>query len=40
MRGQLSETAFAKELAVVREALEAQRSAAHWREFLAAWPEA
>ena len=40
MRGQLSETAFAKELAVVREALEVQRSAAHWREFLAAWPEA
>lgn len=37
MRGQLSAKAHDTEVAVVRDHL-AQISAAHWREFLAAWP--
>ncbi len=37
MRGQLSDTAYAQEMSVVREALSARADAPHWHEFLAAW---
>jgi predicted PolB exonuclease-like 3'-5' exonuclease len=40
MRGQLDDASYAREMAAVRQALQAQSAAAHWREFLAAWPEA
>ncbi len=37
-RGQLQEAAYTREMALVRESLR-QAGAAHWSEFLAAWPE-
>jgi 3'-5' exonuclease len=40
MRGQLTDAAYAQEVALVRESLSAHADIAHWREFLAAWPEA
>jgi predicted PolB exonuclease-like 3'-5' exonuclease len=38
MRGHLAESAYAAEMALVRRSL-AENGAAHWREFLQAWPE-
>jgi hypothetical protein len=37
MRGQLSDSGYAQEMTVVREALSARAAAPHWHEFLAAW---
>jgi hypothetical protein len=37
MRGQLTASGYAEEVALVRKEL-AKSDAPHWREFLAAWP--